>query len=951
MTYNSAKQNHVKPAGSLIRHILVVIFAMASMIAALTAYTSMTASAASIHVATYAGLKSAVEDATYYDEIIIDNNLTAGSGDGVIAITRTHTFKANSGSVTITQANSATRHFSVAGTNSLTFENVILDGGNAGGGIATLSGSSVTLGGAYIQNCDGGNYGGAVYANGTSFSLSGSTITSNTAAQGGGIYINAGAFSLLGGTVSYNTATITSGGGGGGIAFAGTVCTLSGGSINNNRSYNNGGGIYCTGNIGTNSISNTIMNNINSLIVSNNRADAYGGGIYSSNLSDLEMYGGTVSYNSASQGGGIYNMGSSSSAVDFFMSGGLISNNQTTYQGGGGVVMNEADFSMSGGEINYNTAITVGGGVYFYGDSNMQFTMSSAVIKGNSSISHGGGVFLSNNDKFTISQSSYITDNKSTSSSAGYGGGIYFSGGNSGSISYSYLSGNSAMQGGAFYVANNVGGCNISVTYSYLYGNSTTVQSGAGFVLNSSNGVLNLTNCEIKNNSSKSNGGGIYLYLGSLSLELCEIAGNDAVNEGGGLYAPSGSASLALTSNSFEANGSRDGGGMYYAASGTLVFGGSNTFRNNASNRNGGGIYLANGSATTLSNCTIELNTAATNGGGIYTSKEITISNGAIDANKAGTHGGGIYTTNRITISDGMITNNTATSGDGGGMYVTSLTNIQPMVTAGTGFSGNTASRAAPNITAADILVHDARILTTSRSIFPDTGLPFDYLFNNFDVNYLNYKVSGKLIGGSPGGLTVDYDINGTLFTTTADAAGEYHFYVRPGDAVNIEPPHQPGYSVSPEYRGYSNIVANITNADFTYLNYTLLVDDSVSGSMWSTAVSIQGSLSVTFRSGATTQTAFFSPSVMKYTGAASSDMIVPLTAGTWDVTMNLPEGYGYNLYLNGVQVASNSLTITSADLLQDCEIKVVIVDEPYILAWGKRILKFLGYDTHYIYP
>lgn len=106
-----------------------------------------------------------------------------------------------------------------------------------------------------------------------------------------------------------NGAKITdnaSSGNGGGIYNSGTLTILSGAEISNNRSYASGGGIY-------NYFGNVIMEGGS---ISGNTADSSGGGIYNykqgstvPRVTTFEMKGGTVSENTATYGGAVYNEG------------------------------------------------------------------------------------------------------------------------------------------------------------------------------------------------------------------------------------------------------------------------------------------------------------------------------------------------------------------------------------------------------------------------------------------------------------------------------------------------------------------------------------------------------------------------------------------------------------------------------------------------------------------
>ncbi len=111
-----------------------------------------------------------------------------------------------------------------------------------------------------------------------------------------------------------------------------------------------------------------------------------GGGVY--NNGTFTMEGGTIAGNTAPDGGGVYNN------EIFTMEGGTISGNNADYSGG--VYNNNGTFTMNGGTIEGNNADLLGGGVYNYGT----FTMNEGTISGNNADSYGGGVL--NGGTFTM---------------------------------------------------------------------------------------------------------------------------------------------------------------------------------------------------------------------------------------------------------------------------------------------------------------------------------------------------------------------------------------------------------------------------------------------------------------------------------------------------------------------------------------------------------------------
>ena len=170
-------------------------------------------------------------------------------------------------------------------------------------------------------------FGGGVYVAYGTFTMSGGTISNNSAVynddggNGGGVGVdNYGTFTMNGGTISGNTATV---GGGVGVDNYGTF-TLKGGTISDNVATRNGGGVYV----------------------------AYG---------TSTMNSGTISGNTAANGGGVdVEFGT------FTMTGGTISDNMATYFGSC-VYKNGGTVSISGGYLDGTidgSTVSISGGYF-----------------------------------------------------------------------------------------------------------------------------------------------------------------------------------------------------------------------------------------------------------------------------------------------------------------------------------------------------------------------------------------------------------------------------------------------------------------------------------------------------------------------------------------------------------------------------------------------------------
>jgi len=232
----------------------------------------------------------------------------------------------------------------------------------------------------------------------------------------------------------------------------------------------------------------------------------------------------------------------------------------------------------------------------------------------------------------------------------------------------------SKNEGGGIYHDKNADGSSLTVTNAVISGNRTT-------------------------NSGK-NGGGIYTNCREVTVNGSTIIDNTCTSQGGGLYAYSYK-SLTITDSDISRNiASGNGGGVWFDADNdtnrarqVLTIKGC-SIDGNTSNANGGGVFTVAGTVRISASETktdsdgravrssISNNTAKTNGGGIHQSKNmdgnsLTIADTNIDGNTAnntntGTDqgGGGIYAGVRtLSITNSSISNNTAISNGGGILF------------------------------------------------------------------------------------------------------------------------------------------------------------------------------------------------------------------------------------------------------------------------------------------
>jgi len=284
---------------------------------------SLSVNAATVAFATnYTTLKTAIDNKA--DTIIIINNITL---EDVIGITYDVTIASNG--ATIYPA-SGKRHFNVMNNSqtTVTFQDVVLDGANIGGGIFAYG--DITIKDAVIQNC----ITSAVYNRGY-INLTGCNINNNKATEGGGVF-NSATMDMSNCTFTNNKAYQD---GGGVYCYAASSVNMYNCKFtNNNADAGAGGAIYATGSTTVNTC--TLTGNV-----------AYkGGAIYftsaTTSANHLSVFGSTISNNAAGRGAGIYTTG------NIFIFGNYFTNNSAGYDGG--AIYININASTGGGYNDFN---------------------------------------------------------------------------------------------------------------------------------------------------------------------------------------------------------------------------------------------------------------------------------------------------------------------------------------------------------------------------------------------------------------------------------------------------------------------------------------------------------------------------------------------------------------------------------------------------------------------
>ena len=545
-----------------------------------------------------------------------------------------------------------------------------------GGGINIQNSSKSSIsGGSITKNSAANGYGGGVYAGNTrNFTISGSAVISgNSAANGGGVCVDgqSAVVTMTGGTIGgtesddANTAAY----GGGVYVNNGGMLTMNGSaSVSGNSASSNGGGVYVN--------NGGMLTMSGSAKVSGNKSTGYGGGVYADGGSTLDMGGesvvsGNVSGNYASvfdiYGGGVYVYGGT-----FTMSGSAAIRGNQAYRNsyGGGVYAYNSTINMTGGTIGGTESgdankATHGGGVYQDGGT---FIMSGGKITGNKTkgTGNGGGVYQTGGT-FTMNGSAAVRGNTANIK----GGGVYTDGGGTLNMSDSaVIAGNivehtSAGSGGGVYAYNST----IDMTGGTIGGEESDANEapyGGGVYLDgrSEDGysTFTMSGGAVCGNKSTGKGGGVYVYDG------CTFTMSDSAEVRGNKI-----------SGSESSNTSNGHGGGVYVNNGTFTMKGG-AVRGNSAEKNGGGVYVnasSSGSAAFTMNdgASVCGNSTPQDGGGVYVYKvgngnvTFTMKGGAEVRGNSAANGGGVYMYNGTLDLRGTVTGNNA-SGEGAGVYV-----------------------------------------------------------------------------------------------------------------------------------------------------------------------------------------------------------------------------------------------------------------------------------------
>ena len=692
--------------------------------------------------------------------------------------------------VTYTQDRPFQRHFIVTGAGtSLTLANVVLDGGNAGGGINVTAGGTLVVSerAEIIRSVghmySGGAYGGAVFVDGATARLDGGVLYSNTIrgnnggngggaghpassvlgmARGGAVHVqNNGVFTMYSGRIANNaalagvgsTGTATASGGAGGWAYGGGISLLGGtvnilgGIIEDNLVQGGAGGANTAG--GT--------------TASGGAGQGRGGGIQVQ-TGTLVVRDAIIRNNTAQGGAGGVRGGTTTGASGIGHAG-----------AGGGILVYIGNVTMTRTEISGNRAIGGVGGA--------RTSLGNGAI-GRGGNGHGGGFFTD----FGVVEFSYV-DIINNTAQGGPGGQTQSSAisipgpggfGRGGALeTYStavitmagpvHMEGNQAIGGAggdriAGVTSNPAGaggyaqGGGVSLYNGTVRGDGlvtimyNTAQGGAGGHSNSllgsrggdgggaQGGAFSLvssgSNVELENFVARNNG--LLPGAGGTSASGALYTGAAATNLLGGAIYIEAAGRASIGAGEISENSAIQGGAAFITGTNSRLAMGTVEILDNTAEKHGGGIHVAAAAQATVINGTIAGNEAGGSGGGAFitgTNSRLTVPQGVFEGNRA-QNGGGVYVTdisNAFILQSGAMRNNTATDSGGAifterrgiGMYVFSPAYNNITTGATVEFSGNSAAELSEPPVNAYILTNLGFASTSA----------YAHILNNYDVN------------------------------------------------------------------------------------------------------------------------------------------------------------------------------------------------------------------------
>jgi predicted outer membrane repeat protein len=410
---------------------------------------------------------------------------------------------------------------SVIINSSVFIENSALDSGGA----LFLQGNATIINGTFSSNSGQRGYGGALFVDSMTASVSSSQFGDNMAQQGGAVYSQYSSFymenTFLNGNKANTSFVEDPELEGGGVYATHSDFSCLNCTFNGNIATDGGALFSSTSNVTL--ASSTFMQNLCSgsgaafsvqtnsqLSVSNttflyNTAYMLGGAGISGN-STLLIHNSTFSHNIGESGGALSILGSNLDSAPSYINSTLFSFNLANYTAGGAIYTQDALLFSTDCSFDTNSAAS-GGALCFSGLSSINIT--SAYIHDNTA-DGGGAISAAQSSTF------FLVNSEVSSNRAGVtGGGLSIDPNAQVSILNCTIKNNSAVAGGGMFSEGSV-----TIANSRIELNQAGGQDGGGVVI--SDGKMALSNCTVANNTCFRNGAGVRITNGSRIFLLCD---------------------------------------------------------------------------------------------------------------------------------------------------------------------------------------------------------------------------------------------------------------------------------------------------------------------------------------------------------------------------------------------------------------------------------------------
>lgn len=529
----------------------------------------------------------------------VKNNTAKSSGGGIVAQGSGTVFTFAGGTVSGNQSTGSAAGILAQGKAEMVMTGGTVKGNASqsnGGGIYISTKSKLTMTGGTVSGNTSKGQGGGMYLNKATSTISGAYIAGNTSLNN-----TAGGLRMAGGTLTISGSQIVdnrSKSSGCGMVIGSSTNTENGVKVNY---YANAYVYGCTfrGNVTEGSAGGLLVQSkgsqatISGCQFVGNQATSNGGGMYLSSNVQATVTGCKFIGNQANRGGSVYVNKCVATLKDLTV---------TENKGGMYITGVNCQATLEGAEIYKNTGSSATGIMV---TASAHATITDTRIYENVATGTGGGLSVSS---LGVAQLKNLDIYKNQAKTAG---GFY---GGAGSVVIAenlniYENSATALGGGVY------SGANLTMKNSVIRNNTAAENGGGVHTWKSSSrwtaddGATRLENCQIFGNSASGQGGGVFVHRGGpAQLTSVTIEDNSAGMEGGGIYCDG---RMDMTDVEIRKNTSGGNGYAVYLTpaeydghsyfSGYKSIAGNTVIEDNA----GGDLYLAEGIAVAINGATL----------------------------------------------------------------------------------------------------------------------------------------------------------------------------------------------------------------------------------------------------------------------------------------------------------------------------------------------------------